>query len=497
MRYSPAFEDFGRLAAGHTVVPVYRRLLGDSLTPVSAFCKVQEGDWAFLFESVVGGERLGRYSFVGSGPFLRFEAFDRRTVTQVGRGPKQEGTADDPLRELEKMLAAYRAPHVPGLPRFCGGAVGYAGYDTVRYVERLPNAPEDDRGLPDLSFAFYDRMVVFDHIDKTVAAVAHAHIAHDPNNLRKCYDEACAKVDRLVERLQQGVADLQITDIEPRGPVTIPFESNFTKDEYKAAVEKCREYIHAGDIFQVVLSQRFKAATRARPFDVYRALRAVNPSPFMFYVKAGPTTLVGASPEIMTRVEGDEVTIRPLAGTRRRGASAEEDQALADELIADPKERAEHIMLVDLGRNDVGRVAKFGSVRLADLLTVERYSHVMHISSTVTGRLEPGKTAFDALRSCLPAGTLSGAPKVRAMQIIDELEPHRRGPYGGAVGYVDFTGNMDTCIALRTMVVQGQTAYVQAGAGLVADSDPEAEYQETVNKAQGLLRALEIAETQL
>jgi anthranilate synthase component 1 len=247
----------------------------------------------------------------------------------------------------------------------------------------------------------------------------------------------------------------------------------------------------------VVLSQRFKARTQARPFDVYRALRAVNPSPFMVYVKAGPTTLVGASPEIMTRVEGDLVTIRPLAGTRRRGATPEEDKALAEELIADPKERAEHIMLVDLGRNDVGRVAKFGSVQLSDLLTVERYSHVMHISSTVTGRLEPGKTAFDALRSCLPAGTLSGAPKVRAMQIIDELEPHRRGPYGGAIGYVDFTGNMDTCIALRTMVVQGQTAYVQAGAGLVADSDPEAEYQETVNKAKGLLRALEIAETQL
>jgi len=304
-------------------------------------------------------------------------------------------------------------------------------------------------------------------------------------------------VDRLVERLQEGVADLQLTDIDTGGPVTIPAESNFTKEDFKAAVAKCKEYINAGDIFQVVLSQRFKARTQARPFDVYRALRAVNPSPFMVYVKAGPTTLVGASPEIMTRVEGDLVTIRPLAGTRRRGATPEEDRALAEELIADPKERAEHIMLVDLGRNDVGRVAKFGSVQLGDLLTVERYSHVMHISSTVTGRLEPGKTAFDALRSCLPAGTLSGAPKVRAMQIIDELEPHRRGPYGGAVGYVDFTGNMDTCIALRTMVVQGQTAYVQAGAGLVADSDPEAEYQETVNKAKGLLRALEIAETQL
>jgi anthranilate synthase component 1 len=307
------------------------------------------------------------------------------------------------------------------------------------------------------------------------------------------------------------VADLQLTDIDIQGtkgdashfrrgnemrPLLFA-ESNFTKDQFKAAVVKCKEYINAGDIFQVVLSQRFKARTQARPFDIYRALRAVNPSPFMVYVKAGPTTLVGASPEIMTRVEGDLVTIRPLAGTRRRGATPEEDKALAEELIADPKERAEHIMLVDLGRNDVGRVAKFGSVQLSDLLMVERYSHVMHISSTVTGRLEPGKTAFDALRSCLPAGTLSGAPKVRAMQIIDELEPHRRGPYGGAVGYVDFTGNMDTCIALRTMVVQGQTAYVQAGAGLVADSDPEAEYQETVNKAKGLLRALEIAETQL
>ncbi|HEX3151450.1 MAG TPA: anthranilate synthase component I [Gemmataceae bacterium] len=495
MRYFPSFDEFSSLAARHTAVPVYRQLLGDCLTPVSAFCKIQEGEWAFLFESVVGGERLGRYSFVGSGPFFKFEAFDRRVVTQAGKGPKQEFTHPDPLRKLEELLSTYRAPNVAGLPRFCGGAVGYAGYDTVRYVEHLPNAPEDDRGLPDLSFAFYDRMVVFDHINKTVAAVAHAHI--DPTNLRKCYGDACLKVDRLVERLQDGVADLQLTDIDTSGPVSLPAESNFTKDGFKAAVEKCKDYINAGDIFQVVLSQRFKARTKARPFDIYRALRAVNPSPFMIYVKAGPTTLVGASPEIMTRVEGDLVTIRPLAGTRRRGATPEEDRVLADELIADPKERAEHIMLVDLGRNDVGQVAKFGSVQLSDLLTVERYSHVMHISSTVTGRLEAGKTSFDALRSCLPAGTLSGAPKVRAMQIIDELEPHRRGPYGGAVGYVDFTGNMDTCIALRTMVVQGQTAYVQAGAGLVADSDPEAEYQETVNKAKGLLRALEIAETQL
>ena len=495
MRYFPSFDDFTRLAAGHTVVPVYRQLLCDSLTPVSAFCKVQEGDWAFLFESVVGGERHGRYSFVGSAPFVRIEAYDRRVVLHPATGPRQEFTDPDPLRTLEKVLADYRAPHVAGLPRFCGGAVGYAGYDTVRYVEHLPNAPADDRGLPDLSFALYDRMVIFDHINKTVAAVAHAHV--DPADLRRCYDAACAKVDELAERLQRVTADLPVTDIDLGGPVTIPHESNFTQAAFETAVRKCQEYINAGDIFQVVLSQRFKAQTTARPFDIYRALRAVNPSPFMFFVKAGPTVLVGASPEIMTRVEGDAVTIRPLAGTRRRGATPEEDKALAEELIADPKERAEHVMLVDLGRNDVGRVAAFGSVQLSDLLTVEKYSHVMHISSTVTGRLEPGKTSFDALRACLPAGTLSGAPKVRAMQIIDELEPHRRGPYGGAVGYIDFTGNMDTCIALRTMVVQGQTAYIQAGAGLVADSDPASEYQETVNKAKGLLRALEIAETQM
>jgi anthranilate synthase component 1 len=493
--YTPSFGDFADLAKAHTVVPVFRRLVGDTLTPVSAFCKIQEGEQAFLFESVVGGERLGRYSFVGAGPFFRFEAFGRRVQTQWADGRRREFESADPLRDLENAIAAYRAPQVPGLPRFSGGAVGYAGYDTVRYVENLPKAPEDDRRLPDLSFAFYDRMVIFDHINKTVLAVANAHA--DPADLRGSYEKACRAVDRLVERLQQGVADLQLTDIAPVGEVSLPFESNFTQAGYEEAVRRCQEYINAGDIFQVVLSQRLKARTRARPFDIYRALRVLNPSPFMFFIKSGPNHLIGASPEIMTRVENGLVTIRPLAGTRRRGATDEEDRRFAEELLADPKERAEHIMLVDLGRNDVGRVSRFGSVRLADLLTVERYSHVMHLSSTVTGQLEPGQTAFDALRSCLPAGTLSGAPKVRAMQIIDEFEPHRRGPYGGAVGYVDFSGNMDTCIALRTMVLMGQTAYVQAGAGIVADSDPASEFRETMSKAMGLLRALEMAETQL
>jgi anthranilate synthase component 1 len=301
----------------------------------------------------------------------------------------------------------------------------------------------------------------------------------------------------MVERLQQNVADLQLTDIAPAGEVHLKFKSNFDKSAFEAAVRKCKEYIQAGDIFQVVLSQRLQTETRARTFDIYRTLRVVNPSPFMFYLKCGNLCLVGSSPEIMVRVEEDKLTLRPLAGTRRRGKTEEEDKRLAAELLADPKERAEHIMLADLGRNDVGRVARYGTVELTDVMVVERYSHVMHITSNVTGRLQPGKNAFDALRACLPAGTVSGAPKVRAMEIIDELEPHRRGPYGGAVGYVDFSGNMDTCIALRTLVLKGQTAYLQAGAGIVADSEPEKEYEETLNKAMGLLRAIEIAETQL
>ncbi|MCE9563507.1 MAG: anthranilate synthase component I [Planctomycetes bacterium] len=505
MPHFPTFDQFRELARTHTVVPVYRRLTGDTLTPVSAFCKIQEGDWSFLFESVVGGERVGRYSFLGAGPFRIFEARGTKTRTRDGNGPWVEAEHADPLRVLEEMIAKYRAPHLPGLPRFCGGAVGYAGYDTVRYVEKLPNAPPDDRNLPDLCFGFYDRMVIFDQAAKTVLVVAHALLEEkgegrgsSEDNLRAAYRKACEGADQLVERLQQGVADFQLTDINPNPPrPAVPPQSNFTRPQFEAAVEKVREYINAGDAFQIVLSQRFRTETKAKPFDIYRALRVVNPSPFMFHLRAGAVTLIGASPEIMCRVENGVITNRPLAGTRRRGATPEEDAALAAELLADPKERAEHIMLVDLARNDVGRVAEIGSVRIGDLLTVERYSHVMHLSSTVTGTLKPGLTAFDALRASLPAGTLSGAPKVRAMEIIDELEPHRRGPYGGAVGYVDFSGNMDTCIALRTMVLLGQTAYVQAGAGLVADSVPASEYEETVNKAMSLLRAIEVAETQL
>jgi anthranilate synthase component 1 len=363
-------------------------------------------------------------------------------------------------------------------------------------VEHLPNAPKDDRLLPDLSFAIYERMVIFDHITKTVKVVAHAKVGLG-RNAREEYTKAVKQVDELVSTLSQPISDLPPRDVDLAGAklATGRIQSNLTQTEYETAVRKAKEYIAAGDIFQVVLSQRFQADTSARPFDIYRALRVVNPSPFMFFLRNGTgTTLIGASPEIMCRVDGRETVNRPLAGTRRRGVTPEEDKSLAAELQADPKERAEHIMLVDLARNDVGRVSDIGSVKLSDLLHVERYSHVMHLSSTVTGTLRKELTAFDALRASLPAGTLSGAPKVRAMEIIDELEPHRRGPYGGAVGYVDFTGNMDTCIALRTMVLQGNTAYVQAGAGVVADSDPTAEHQETVNKALGLMTALAMAE---
>lgn len=495
MEYFPDIETFRELASRSDVVPVYRQLVGDTLTPLSAYCAIQWGSCSFLFESVIGGEQIGRYSFLGADPFLQFEAYGNDVILTHKDGRREESRCEDPLKELEEIISRHRAIHLPGLPRFAGGAVGYAGYDAVRYAEHLPNSPEDDRRLPDLSFALYDRMVIFDQINKTVLVVAHGRAdAEDPVEE---YERTCRRVDELCKQLQMGSTDLQVTDINVKGETHLDYRSNFTQPKFEAAVEKCKEYIRAGDIFQVVISQRLELETHARPLDIYRSLRVVNPSPFMFLLKTPSVNLVGSSPEIMVRVEEGEVTIRPLAGTRKRGETEAEDQQLADDLLADPKERAEHIMLVDLGRNDVGRIAEYGSVKLSDVMVVERYSHVMHITSNVTGKLAEGQTALDSLRAGLPAGTVSGAPKVRAMEIIDELEPHRRGPYAGAVGYIDFTGNMDTCIALRTLVMQGQTAYVQAGAGIVADSVPESEYHETLNKARGLLKAIEIAEQQL
>ena len=493
-RFFPDFDTFRQLAASSNLVPIYRQLVSDTLTPLSAYSKLQWGQASFLFESVVGGEQIGRYSFLGSDPFLQIDAFGSRVeITRGGQTEVHESS--DPLRDLEECVSKYRAPHVSGLPRFCGGAVGYFGYDVVRYVERLPNAPPDDRHLPDLSFALYDRMVIFDQIKKTVLVVAHARL--DQADPQAAYQAACDQIDTMCRQLQQGTADLQLTDINLRGEPTLEWTSSFTRDGFESAVRHCQDYIRAGDIFQVVIGQRLQLETSARAIDIYRALRIVNPSPFMFLLKTPRVQLVGASPEIMVRVEEGKVTVRPLAGTRRRGATEEEDQRLEQELLDDPKERAEHVMLVDLARNDIGRVAEYGSVHLSDLMKVERYSHVMHITSDVSGRLRAGQTALDALRAGLPAGTVSGAPKVRAMQIIDEVESCRRGPYAGAVGYIDFTGNMDTCIALRTLVMVGQTVYVQAGAGIVADSQPAEEYQETLNKAKGLLLAIQIAQTQL
>jgi anthranilate synthase component I len=492
MKHLPDFETFHKLASDVDLVPVYRQLTSDTLTPVQAYAKLK-GESSFLFESVVGGERVGRYSFLGDNPFLKIEAFANNVVVTEGADVR-EYSADDPLKELETLLERYRAVHLAELPRFCGGAVGYAGYDVIRYSENLPNAPEDDRNVPDMSFAFFDRMVIFDHIRKTIMLVCHADA--NAENLQTEYDRATSRVDELCRQLQETPSEIQPADVSVGGEPTLKFESNFEQAEFEQAVENCKEYIRAGDIFQVVISQRLKLETTSKPLSIYRALRVVNPSPFMFLLKTSGMHLVGASPEIMVRAEDGEVTIRPLAGTRIRGATPAEDQALADELLADEKERAEHVMLVDLARNDVGRVAKYGSVVLDDVMVVEKYSHVMHITSNVFGQLRDGLSALDALRAGLPAGTVSGAPKVRAMEIIDEQERHRRGPYAGAVGYIDFTGNMDTCIALRTLVMQGQTVYVQAGAGIVADSVPESEYQETLSKAKGLLRAIELAEQQ-
>jgi anthranilate synthase component 1 len=503
MAYEPAFDRFAALAVDVDYVPVYRRLVGDALTPVEAFKKLDLSPAACLFESVIGGEKVGRYSFLASDPYLQIEASGTQVTISRVESSNGEWTTDtfeseNPLEVLREQVQAMNVAHLDELPPFVGGAVGYAGYDTVRYVERLPNAPHDDRQLPDLWFALYDHMVVFDHVQKTVIVLALADVKDkSPDALQKAHEQAGRQVDALVEQLETPVQDLRLDDVSISGDVSLAYESNFTQAEFEAAVETCIEYIRAGDIFQVVISQRLETPLEVPPFELYRTLRIVNPSPFMFYLRTPETTLVGSSPEIMVRVVDDLVTVRPLAGTRPRGHTEEEDQKLAEELLADPKERAEHVMLVDLGRNDVGRIARYGSVEISDVMMIERYSHVMHITSNVCGQLRDGCDSFDALAACLPAGTVSGAPKVRAMEIIDELEPNRRGPYAGAVGYLDFAGNMDTCIALRTVVIHDGVAYVQAGAGIVADSVPELEYEETLNKARGLLKSIEITQRRI
>ncbi|MEL6106470.1 MAG: anthranilate synthase component I [Planctomycetota bacterium] len=513
--HHPSPSEFAALAVAHDFVPVYRRMLSDALTPVTAFRLLdrQSPDQqtggvgapvgACLFESVIGGEKVGRYSFLASSPTLRFSATRNDvTVTDLTGQTKSETFQDpDPLNlfreHFQKSVATLEE-----LPPFVGGAIGYAGYDVVRYVEELPNAPEDDRDLPDLDFSFYHTLCVFDHVAKTIDVVrlADCRGVSAPSDAAAVYSSACDEVNATIEKLgaKDSDADLrpatwdEATWRAEADEHPIEVQSNFTRESFCEAVRDCVEYIRAGDIFQVVPSQRLSVKTDVDPFEIYRSLRVVNPSPFMFYLRTPQCVLVGCSPEIMCRVEDSVVTVRPLAGTRRRGRSEKEDKALEQELLADPKERAEHVMLVDLGRNDVGRVARFGSIDLTEIMVVERYSHVMHISSEVQGTLRDGLDAFDALKACLPAGTVSGAPKVRAMEIIDSIEPHRRGPYAGAVGWIDYRGNMDTCIALRTMVVKDDTVYVQAGCGVVADSDPNAEFEETLNKSKALISAIEL-----
>ncbi|MGN6370151.1 MAG: anthranilate synthase component I [Phycisphaerae bacterium] len=520
---TPSFEQFPSLAsppsptpAPGIAIPIYRTLLADHLPPVTAFERLTKAtagasrtDHAFLLESVVGGERIARYSFLATSPRTLIKADGHHVTIEQRTGRTVTSTksfeSPDPLKDLENLLKPIQgirhAPPTP-LPSFVGGAVGYAAYDTVRYLEpeKLPNVPKDDRHLPDLLFGIYDDLVIFDHVQKTILVVANAHIAPgDKRTYKEIYTDAVARIDQIIAALQEPTA-FHLPSVDLTREVRPQFVANTSKDQYEHAVLAAKEYIKSGDIFQVVLSQRLETTTTARPFDIYRALRVINPSPFMFYLSSPECILIGSSPEIMCRVQEGVITNRPLAGTRRRGQTEAEDKALEEDLLADPKERAEHIMLVDLGRNDVGRAAELGSVHVSDVMTVERYSHVMHIVSNVTGKLAPDKTVFDALRLALPVGTVSGAPKIRAMQIIDELEPTKRGPYAGAVGYIDYNQNLDTCIALRTMVVTPTTdpakhkVFVQAGAGLVADSVPASEHQECINKASALLKAVALAE---
>ncbi len=486
----PSLEDFKVLARQYNVVPVYRQLLADTLTPVAAFQKFAEGRESFLLESATGGEKMGRYSFLGSNPFLRFSARGEKVEIADGKHARRR-TAADPIRELERVIKRFRCAQLPALPHFACGAVGYFAYDAVRYVERLPHPPKDDLDLPDICFMFYDLMVVFDHLNKTLKVVCAARL--DGKDPEAAYEDACAHIDEMVIRLRTPTVMLS-DDITPASDSVFKFESNFKRADFLKAVKACKEYIRAGDIFQVVLSQRLQTRTAADPFKLYRALHVINPSPYLFFLQLQGMHLIGSSPEVMCKVENRKVTVRPIAGTRRRGRTEEEDVALAHELQADPKERAEHIMLLDLGRNDVGRVSKYGTVKIEEKMIIERFSHVMHMTSTVTGELRADKSAFDAFRATFPAGTLSGAPKVRAMEILDELEPTRRNHYGGAVGVIDFSGNLNTCITIRTILLKGGTAYVQAGAGIVADSVPEREHEECLNKAKALFRAIEAAE---
>ena len=497
--YHPPVDEFVRAAASANLIPVYRELCADGDTPVSAFAALGGGDYSFLLESVVGGATWAAYSFVGVAPraVLTCQGGEARVTwfDVDGGGPPKTAAwaAADPAEALAEVLGEFRPGPAPGLPRFWGGAVGWIAYDCVRAFEDLPARPKPGVAVPTLCMAITDTVVIFDNLRQTLKVVATPYVAR-PERAEAAYARACARIDAIVARLRGPRPALKPLAPLPAGAPLPPATSAFGQREFEAAVDRVKDYVLAGDAFQVVLSQRLDVPRGdVDPFDVYRSLRVINPSPYMFHLRYPEATVTGASPETLVRLDDGTVEVRPIAGTRRRGATRDEDAALAAELRADPKELAEHLMLIDLGRNDVGRVAATGTVQVTEQMVIERYSHVMHLVSHVEGELAAGKTWRDVLRAAFPAGTLSGAPKIRAMEIIDELEPTGRGLYGGAVGYVSYTGNLDLAIAIRTLVTLGDTIHVQAGAGLVADSQPAAEWDETMNKARAVLRAVAMA----
>jgi anthranilate synthase component I len=483
----PDLSEFKKLAENGNLIPVYREILADTYTPVTAFIKLG-GTPSFLLESVEGGEKWARYSFIGARPAKILKGKGRKVEIIEGSDPPTVIETGNPLEVIKKEITAYRPVEVKGLPRFFGGLVGYMGYDMVQFFEPILQRSKQGLGLPDFFLMLTDTMLIFDSLRQKIQIVSNAHL--DGRDIGEIYRESVQKIDGIISRLKSPAESSSAAACNRSDG----FGSNVKKEEFLSAVERSKEYVMAGDIVQVVLSQRFERSSQVDPFTVYRALRVINPSPYMYYLDTGDAQLVGSSPEILVRMENGRIVLRPIAGTRRRGETEAADRALEEELKKDPKEMAEHIMLVDLGRNDVGRVAKVGSVKVTDLMTVERYSHVMHLVSNVEGDLKEGLDAFDVLCACFPAGTVSGAPKVRAMEIIEELEPAQRGPYAGSVGYFSYSGNMDMCITIRTLVMKDNKVYVQAGAGIVADSEPEKEYTETVNKAKGMMKAVDIAE---
>ncbi len=501
MTFSLSLEETLTLSKSHNLVPIYTEILADLETPISAFMKINQGKYSFLLDSVVGGERLARYSFLGADPYLIFQAKNKH-CSLLRNGIEHESfEAEDPIEYLKSLLSHYN-PYIPkDLPSFYGGTVGFFSYDSLRYIEKIPDTNVDDLDIPHLYFMFTDSIIIFDHVENKMKIVYNLHFHKDSNDnedIKNLYEQATSSIQSILNLLDQPLK----SKTPSQTPKPSEWKANLTEEEFKKAIEKARNYIIAGDIFQVQISRRLELSVKGIDhFNIYRALRAINPSPYMFYLKFDDLEVIGSSPELLVRKEGNDVILRPIAGTRRRGRTIEEETKMEHELITDEKERAEHIMLVDLGRNDLGRVCEYGSVKISEsagqsnLMYFEKYSHVMHLVSEVEGKLSPGMDAFDAFRSCFPAGTLTGAPKIRAMEIIEELEPVKRGLYGGGVAYFSFNGDMDSCIVIRTAVIKNDTAYVQTAGGVVYDSKPELELLESLNKAQALLKAIEYSHT--